>query len=266
MRRRGVVPPMLLAGASVALLVSAACAESPTATEPFSLAFDRLPFPAVVVGDTLRDTSGTVTPLSARVFGGDGAEIPDAPVSFLVVDRGARLVDGTIVVGDSAGPTVRVVAEAGGIPSQPLELMVVRRPDSLALQTTEPDTAYFSPRAIISPEDVSGEIQVSVLHRPETGAPVGVERWVVRYDLELWAGGSVVPNDSLAFPVSQGTRSGVLDTTDSRGIASRRILLNGARSAIDAVDSVVVSVRVLGRPAGTVSPATVRVAVPVSSR
>ncbi|HEY0970976.1 MAG TPA: hypothetical protein VGE02_08400 [Gemmatimonadales bacterium] len=257
---------MLLAGVSVVAVVAAACADAPTGSEPFSLSFDRLPFPAVVVGDTLRDSSGTAVPLSARVFGGDGEVIADAPVTFLVVDRGAHLLDGGYIFGDSAGPTVRVVAEAGGIPSQPLDLAVVRPPDSLALVTTAPDTARFSPRAFISPEDVSGEIEVRVLHRPATGDPVGVASWVVRFDVELYDGAAVVPNDSLAFPISQGTRPGVLDTTDTRGVASRRILLNGARSAIDAVDSAVVSVTVLGRPTGSVSPATVRVAVPVRSR
>lgn len=269
--RRAPLRPTRLAGAWAAALGAAAlgvaaCADAPTGADPFSLAFDRLPFPAVVAGDTLRDTSGVVAPLRAVVFGGDGAEIPDAPVSYLIIDRGAHLVDSVYAFGDSLGATVRVVAEAAGIPSQPLNLAVVLRPDSLSLTTTAPDTARYSPRVLISPADTSQRIEVRVLHRPAQGDAIGVGSWVVRYDVELYDGATPVPNDSLALLVGENSQLSVLDTTDAQGAAWRKLLLNGARPAIDAVDSAVVSVTILGRPAGTVSPKSVRVAVPVRIR
>lgn len=255
------------AALGVAMLALAACADSPTGAEPFSLTFDELPFPAVVAGDTLRDATGAAAPLRARVFGGDGNEIPDAEASYLVLDRGAHLETGNYVFGDSAGPLVRVVAEAAGIPSQPLELAVVLRPDSLSLASpTVLDTALFTPGGRITPTDTSARIAVRVLHRPTEGDPVGVGRWVVRYDVELYDGTTVVENDSLALLVGENGRLSVLDTTDTQGAAWRRLLLNGARPAIDAVDSAVVSVTILGRPAGTVSPPGYRVMVPIRSR
>lgn len=262
MRSRRAAPILLAAGAAIA----AACADMPTGTEPFSLSFDRLPFTAVVLGDTLRDTTGAPAPLAAQVFDAGGNVIADAPVGYLLLDRGATLLPGGYLFGDSTGATVRVVAEAGGIPSLPLTVAVVLRPDSLVLDTTAPDTALYSPRALISPADTSQRIEVRVLHRPAEGEARGVGSWLVRYDVAVYDGQTLVPNDSLALPVGDNGRLAVLDTTDAQGRAWRRVLLNGARPAIDAVDSVVVSVTILGRPAGTVAPSMVRVAVPVRSR
>ena len=256
-------PLMLLCGASAA---GAACSDAPTAGEPFSLAFDRLPFTAVVLGDTLRDTSGAAVLPGAVVYGGDGSPIADAEISYLLLDRGATLVDGRWIVGDSLGATVRVVAEAAGIPSLPVQFQVVPRPDSLSLETAQLDTARYQPRARISPEDTTGRIEVRVLHRPQAGEPVGVARWLVHYDVELFDGDAAVVNDSLAIVVGEGGRASVLDTTDAEGRAWRQVTLNGARTAIDAVDSLVVSVTILGRPAGTVIPSRVRLAVPVRPR
>jgi hypothetical protein len=263
---RRAAPLLLLAVAAL----GAACAEAPTGTEAFALGFERLPFPAVVVGDTLRDETGAVAPLAAQVFGADGTPLDEVPVTYLLLDPGATLLEGGYVRGDSAGETVEVVAEGAGIPSLPLTLTVVpAAPDTLALLTTEPDTARYSSRGPKNPfvlADTSGRLEVQVLHAPEGAESDGVASWVVRYDMTIYAGTQVVGNDTLAMLVGENNRSSPLDTTDTQGRAWRRILLNGARPAIDAVDSVVVSVTILGRPAGTVRSPAVRVAVPVRPR
>lgn len=260
---RRAAPLLLLAGAALA----AACAEAPTGSEPFAISFDRLPFPAVVVGDTLRDASGAAAPLAAVVYNADGSVLDDAPVSYLVLDAGATLLDGGYLLGAEEAATVDVVAETAGIPTPPLRFAVVPfAPDSLALLTPDPDTARYQPRGSISLADTSARLETQVLHVPEAAAPEGVSSWVVRYDLVLYAGATPVANDSLAFMIGENGRESPLDTTDANGRTWRRILLNGSRSAIDAVDSAVVSVTVLGRPAGTVRAPVVRVGVPVRSR
>lgn len=264
MTRRAAPLLLLLGGAALA----AACAEAPTGAEPFAIAFERLPFPAVVVGDSLRDTSGAAAPLAAVVYDASGAVLGEAPVTYLLLDAGATLLDGGYVLGEEETAIVEVVAEAAGIPTQPLRLAVVPvAPDSLALLTTDPDTARYQVRDTLSPADTSERLEVQVLHVPAAGEPEGVASWAVRYDLALFAGTTEVENDAIAFMAGENGRESPLDTTDANGRAWRRVRLNAARfQALDAIDSVVVSVTILGRPAGTVRAPFVRVAVPVRSR
>ena len=66
---------------ALALLGSAACSDlTSTPGGPQSLSIDSLPFPAVVVGDTLRDTLGVAAPVTAKVYDGANRVIAGAPV------------------------------------------------------------------------------------------------------------------------------------------------------------------------------------------
>jgi hypothetical protein len=243
-RGRRAAPLALLVGGAA---VAAACTEVPTGADtPFSIEF-RLPFPAVVVGDTLRDSTGAVAPLAAVAYNADGDPIPAAPIGYFVVGGAAVLLDGGLVRGDTAGRTVRVSADANGIPSLPLQLAVVARPDSLAGPDEAPDTLRYG--VIPDPAlDRSEALTVRVLSVPEGGTAAGVASWVVRYRLVL--GEDTLPvgigDTTLAWLVDDNGRPSALDTTDASGAASRRVRVNGLNPAIDAVDSLVISVTAQG--------------------
>src|SRR4051812_17828153 len=69
---------------AIVLLVGAFACEniSGNADTVLSIQFDSLPAPAVVIGDTLRDTTGAVRTPSVHAFNDKGAEIPTAPCGF----------------------------------------------------------------------------------------------------------------------------------------------------------------------------------------
>ena len=78
--------------AVVAAAVIGACTQvSADPKAVVALAFDSLPYPAVVSGDTLRDEAGVATALHATALNVDGDVIADAPVTFLLLDSGATL-------------------------------------------------------------------------------------------------------------------------------------------------------------------------------
>jgi len=61
-------------GRLIAVLVAAAaCIDLSTdPDEIVAIEFPELPWPSIVAGDTLRDASGAVVPLTVRLLGGDG--------------------------------------------------------------------------------------------------------------------------------------------------------------------------------------------------
>ncbi|MEP6551560.1 MAG: hypothetical protein ABJB95_10270, partial [Gemmatimonadales bacterium] len=84
-------------------------------TSVLSLQFDTLSAPSVVVGDTLRDTTGAVIIPVVHAFNFKGAEIIPAPIYFVSPDSGVTVDSATgIVVGDSLRSTpARIIATVG---------------------------------------------------------------------------------------------------------------------------------------------------------
>lgn len=83
---RGITIFALIAAGIVA---ATSCTDVPTEPDAvLSLSFDSLPSPSVVLGDTLRDSTGTARRLFATVFNFQGEVIPNAPVVFSSPDRG----------------------------------------------------------------------------------------------------------------------------------------------------------------------------------
>lgn len=248
-----------------AALLLAACTDVPSGADvPYSLEFERLPFPAVVAGDLLRDSTGAAAPLGAVAYNVDGAPIADAPIQYLFVGDAARLEDGALVRGVTAGDTVRITAVAGDVPSLPRLLWVVPRPDSLAGPSAAPDTLRWG----IPPNpatDVSQALAVRLVSRVDA-AVVPVRGWIVRFRIVV-AGDTLAPSAAeVAWLVDEQGRTSAIDTTDTDGVASRRVRVNAfAGDAIDGLESLVVSVT----PMGTTTPvagAPVQITLPVARR
>src|SRR5438552_18517371 len=100
----------------VAVAGAVACTDvSGSSTSVLSIQFDTLPSPSVVVGDTLRDTTGAVIRPVVHAYNFKGAEILPAPVYFLSPDSGVTVDSATgVIVGDSLRSTsARIVATVG---------------------------------------------------------------------------------------------------------------------------------------------------------
>jgi len=237
------IPVMRLVNALVLVVgtpAAFACTDIPTDSNAvLAIAFDSLPSPSVVLGDTLRDTTGVAAPLRATVFNFQGEVISAATVTFSSPDRGVR-VDGAsgFVVADSLRATpARILATVGNLQSV-LRLDVSLRPDTAAPSPGRDSLAYSLTDTTVN---VSPSLNVRVLHGLTT-AHSAVRSYIVSFAVTSAGDGT------LARLVNDAGRSSRVDTTDANGIAGRKIRLDPARLS-SLVDSVIVQATVKYRGA-----------------
>jgi hypothetical protein len=192
-----------------------------------SVAQFRLPYPAVVAGDTLRDTLGRAVPLSIVALDARGDTVADPDASFFVSSSAVIVTPQGFLLGVSPGESpVRVVAQVGG-------LQVENRVDVVPRPT---DAIRVTPAEIAPLEYTPGSGQTALLRSPELSLRVEagsgaasepVRSWIVRYEITRAPQG--VPGaEGVAF---LGNESGVptaVDTTNASGVASRRVLVRQA--------------------------------------
>lgn len=260
---------------ALTLVVSGAlaCAEVGTNPEtPAAIELPPFPSPSVVVGDTLRDLDGNVTPIVAIVRNIRGDVISGADVRYLYADfaRDTALqidpVTGIVFAGRAATGEARIAARVGTTLQVLRTLTVTLRPDSMDAQarvialltTVVPDTGREA-----AGRNTSQGMQVNVRHRPAAGGVAAVNAWPVRYRIVRPANAG---NDTTAaaFLVDDQGRPSALDTTNSSGNAIRRVRVRAAQFPTSfAVDSVIVEATASYRGV-PLAGAPVRFAVPVS--
>ncbi len=233
--RGGLVIALAVAGGWAAV----ACTDIPTADDAvLSLALDSLPAPAVVLGDTLRDSAGRAAPLHATVYNFKGAVISSAPLRFHALDRGVTVDSVTgFAIGDSVRQTpVRIVISVGGLQAI-RTLDVTLRPDTVSAVNGR-DSLLYS--LVDTTKNFSPALSVKVAHSLTSDSTV--KSYIVGFAV-------VSPADTvLARLVNEGGKASRVDTTDASGVASRRIRLNPARlTALN--DSIIVNATVRYRGA-----------------
>lgn len=207
--------------AAVAVVIVAACTDIPTSDSAvLAITADALPAPAVVVGDTLRDSTGQATALQAKVYNFQGNVISNPTLSFLALDRGVKVDSKTgFVTGDSVRNTpARIVVSAGSL--QVIQtLLVTLRPDTVFAVNGRDSLAYA---LLDSTKNVSNALSVRVLHSL-TSADSAVNSYLVSFAI-------VSPADTLlAKLVDDAGLASRVDTTDDSGTASRKIRLTPIR-------------------------------------
>ena len=225
MRRRWMIAA--LAGAI------AGCVEiSDNADTVLSLEFDSLPSPSVVVGDSLRDTTGAIAGPVVRAFNYRGEEIAAPNIRFHALDPGITIDSITGVIrGDSLRSTsARVVASVGSL--QALQRVdVTLRPDAVTAVNGR-DTLQYS--LLDSTVNVSEALTVKVTHGTAP-ADSAVRSYVVSFAV-------VSGGDPLAAEVVNGGKMSTVDTTDANGVAGRAVRIRPLY--FTGVDSVIVNATV----------------------
>src|SRR4030081_368098 len=120
-------------GFALCWFAALACGDvSGSSTSVLSIQFDSLAAPSVVVGDTLRDTTGAVILPKVHAFNFKGDEILLPSVRFVSPDSGVVVDSLTgIVFADSLRSTpARIVASVGGLQAIQ-KIDVTLKPDSL---------------------------------------------------------------------------------------------------------------------------------------
>lgn len=230
MRRRWIV------GAALAAVTG--CIDiSDNADTVLSIEFDSLPSPSVVVGDSLRDTTGVIAAPVVRAFNYRGEEIPAPGVRFHAPDPGITIDSITGVIrGDSLRSTpVRVFASVGSLQAFQ-RLNVTLRPDAVVALDGR-DTLQYS--LLDSTMNVSEPLTVKVTHGTAP-ADSAVQSYVISFAV-------VSGGDPLAAEVVSGGKVSTVDTTDANGVAGRAVKIRPIY--FTGVDSVIVNATVKFRGA-----------------
>jgi hypothetical protein len=224
----------LLAFFGIVGLIAVACTDiSGSSTSVLSIQFDSLSAPSVVLGDTLRDTTGAVIRPVVHAFNFQGEEIIPAPVFFLSPDSGITVDSATgIVVGDSLRSTpARIVATVGTL--QAIQNVdVTLRPD-LVQAVNALDSLQYS--LLDTTLNLSPLLTVALTHgvAPNDSS---VKSYIVSFAIVAQS------NPQLGELVNDAGKPSVVDTTDASGIAGRKIRLHPLfLSSGTAVDSIVVN-------------------------
>jgi hypothetical protein len=226
--------PLLLVAAIAAISTAAAvaCTDiSGSSTSVLSLQFDTLTSPSVVVGDTLRDTTGAVIRPVVHAFNFKGDEILPTPVYFLSPDSGVTVDSATgIVVGDSLRSTpARIVANVGTLQAiQRVNLTL--RPDAIVAVNGFDSLLYSITDTTV---DLSPALTVMLTHSPADSA---VPFYIVSFAIVSQ------PDKNPGELVNDGGIASFVDTTDATGIAGRKIRLHPVNlNSVTQVDSIVVN-------------------------
>jgi hypothetical protein len=228
--------PRWVAAAVAAAAWVGACSDVGTAPDGIvALAFDTLPYPSVVAGDTMRDSTGRVAPLSAVAYNADGGVIDKPAVRYIVLDTGVIIgSQGHLIATTRTSGTVRVVAAAAALQSLQKTVTVTRAPSSFAASGATSDTLkYTLPDAATN---VSKAMSVK-LTRDSAGTAVNVPGFLVSWRV-TFRGQTVLPSDTTLASLwedANSRRVSMLDTTGTDGAAARtlRIRSNALPSAAD---------------------------------
>ena len=219
----------LISAALLALAAFACTDVSGSSTSVLSIQFDSLGAPSVVVGDTLRDTTGAVIVPVVHAFNFKGEPIIPAPAWFLSPDSGVAVdsITGIVVGGDSLLSTpVRIIATVGTLQAiQRLDLTL--RPDLLAPLHDRDSLAY------LVNDTTSNVLTVKLTHGVAPNDSV-VKSYIVSFAIVSQSA------PDLGTLVNERNQPSVVDTTDAAGVAGRAIRLHPL-SVTSAVDSIIVN-------------------------
>ncbi|HVA56344.1 MAG: hypothetical protein WBQ26_05965 [Gemmatimonadaceae bacterium] len=221
---------------------AAACRAIPApANGVLSVSEVQLPSPGVVVGDTLRDSTGQVAPLRVYAFGvgGQADTLHDAVGQFVLLDSGAHLTGNGYLVGDSIRASVRVVGSVGMLQTSAATVSVTPRPDSIGSALTAAiATVAFNPLDSTATANYSTALAANVVSM-DSVPPAAVQSVVVHYAI-VYQPAASVPGAASAVLVDPLGNPSTVDTTDVNGQVSRRIRVRPQAPTV--ADSVVVKV------------------------
>ena len=178
-------PRAMRAGLIAALAIGYACSE--VSTNPnavLSLELAPMQLPSIVLGDSIRDTTGAIDSLHAFAFNAQGNPVPTAPIRFFTIS-GRKLTKVDSISGQAVGlrtvdtlfdslgnvrtieTASRVIASVGVLQTVADTIFVVEFPDSLAPL----DSTLYALDYTRGQRDTLLPIRVRLLHLPFDSVP-----------------------------------------------------------------------------------------------
>jgi hypothetical protein len=213
-----------------------------------AIEFDSLPFPAIVTGDTLRDSLGHAAPLIARAFNVNGALLPSAAITYLALDSGLTISSTGIVTAQLRNGTVRLIASVPGLQSTLQSLIVARRPDSVVATAPLADTLLFSVPDSAG-VNVTVPLGVKVATVDTVGGVAGTQGWLVSYQLFFHGKALAVTDTTIASLWNSASMASLVDTTAIDGTVAPRLRVRSTLlPTLTESVTVVANVRYRGAP------------------
>ena len=246
-------------------IVGLACVDMSAPKGPASISLLQLPSPSVVVGDSMRDSTGAPAPLNVIAYDANGTPLSDFTPQLFITDTGAvahLIATSGILVGDKLG-SVRVVGQVAGLQTPAATIPVTIAPTLIARTGSTTDTLR-APLTADTSVSSRGKLAAAVL---VTGAEkAGAQGFVVRFKLQ-YAPRSASSTAAAIFLADDRGQPSVVDTTDGSGRASRDVVvitpfLGDSAVLFGKVDSVVVLAEASYKRA-LVSGAPVRIVIPL---
>jgi hypothetical protein len=213
-----------------------------------AIEFDSLPYPAVVTGDTLRDSLGHAVPLRAIAFNSAGGIVQNPSIAYLALDSGLTIDATGIVTAQLRNGTVRVIASVPGLQSSLQSLIVARRPDTVIVTPLANDTLFYTPLDNAT-TNITPPLALQVATFDTTGGILGTEGWLVSYQV-LFHGKVLATTDTTVASLWNGaSKATLVDTTAAGGVASLRLRVRsiGLPTAVESL-TVIATIRYHGAP------------------
>jgi len=206
---------------TIAAVTTIACVDMSAPKGAASISQLLLPSPSVVVGDTMRDSTGAVKPLNVIAYDGNSVPISGLATTFFITDSGAaaHLTGSHFVIGDKQG-TVHVVGQVSGIQTAAASVPVTVAPTALALASPAADTLRVPVAKDTSASIGTLAIGATLKGKGDTAA-LG---FIVKYDIAsapATIAGSTTP---AIFIGADPTKASPVDTSDASGV-SRSVIV-----------------------------------------
>ena len=254
---------------TIAVLTALACVDMSAPSGAASISALLLPSPSVVVGDTMRDSTGAVASLRVIAYDASDSPISGLPTLFFISDsaNAAHIAKSSFLVGDKQG-TVRVIGQVSGVQTLPASVPVTVAPTTFALAATPtlPDTLVVPLAGTTDTTSKSTGTQAIAVTLKGAGDTASLG-FIVKYELVSAPATLQSSATPAVFISGDGSKASLVDTTDAGG-ASRSVVVKSALLADVALkggtkaDSVVVRVSTFykGKP---VSGSPIRVKLPL---
>lgn len=205
-----------------------------------------LPAPGVVVGDTMRDSTGAVAPLRVIAYSATGSVVTSVTPYFITLDTFAHLAGGTKLVGDRVG-LARIIGGVSNVQTLPETVKVTLSPDTIVAADSVRHVKTYS----VLTDSLANSAELAALVHHRTGATTSpVDAVIVKYTI---VSAPLAKSTTPTVVVMNGSVVSSVDTTVS-GRAGRSVRLRINQLTTTNQDSAVVraSASYRGMSIGTV--------------
>jgi hypothetical protein len=210
-RRHVVVGLLVITAAAVA------CIDMSAPKGAASISLVQLPSPSVVRGDTMRDSTGNVAPVTVTSYSATGVPLSGIISELFVVDtfERAHFTVAHLLIGDVIG-NVTVLGQASGVQTPTVNVPVTPKPTTLLLGIT-PDTL----RAPLGSDSASSIGHTTLSTIVKGAADSTVQGVIVHYRITRTLGSSSTTIPAAYISDAAGKPMNA-DTTDAQGSANKR--------------------------------------------